>query len=51
MKMSIFATLARAKLDIESIKAETWWRSGRSVFLRQYMNIEPKLLYKTWTAA
>jgi hypothetical protein len=57
MKMSIFATLAKEKLDIESIKTQTWWRSGiRSIncldcgyILGQYVNIKHNLLYRTWT--
>jgi hypothetical protein len=58
MKMSIFATLAKAKLDVESIKGSSLVAVSHTIeqlsrlgyILEQYMNIKHNVLYKTFTA-
>jgi hypothetical protein len=58
MKISLFPSLTKEKLDIESIKSSNLVAvrhtidqlpRGSGSFLEQYMNIQHNLLYKTWT--
>jgi hypothetical protein len=57
MKMSIFASLAKVKLNTGSIKGSNLVAVRHMIKcpdsgcnLKQYMNIKHNLLYKTWAA-
>jgi hypothetical protein len=56
MKMLIFASLAKAKLNTESIKGSNLVAVRHMInhlnsrYIEQCMNIQQNMLYKTWTA-